>query len=326
MRITLVFALLVAGCSHSLRLTLIDASVQRPSNIAVYFTVDTEDGEPVPGLAAESFRIYEDDSPVSVLESKQTILNPEVSATHYTLLLVDMSGSVTDSGDVPTIVDAARAFSERVQKYQKVAVYVFDGSPTIQQISGFSANGASNLDQITLYKPRDPSTNLNGAVIEGLKVLERNMASSPTPLTFGTLVVFTDGTDRAGRVPRDKLHEQLDATKVDILVMGVGKEIDDRELREIGRNGAIVTKDRTKIAATFEAAAAKVEAASKRYYLLGYCSPARAGEHMLRIEANAKGQSGSYEYKFNAQGFGPNCDPKKQPSFNIKRPRRVARH
>ena len=116
MRRILVIALL-AACGGSLRLSHIDSSVQRPSNVAVYFTVDTTDGDPVPGLTAESFRIYEDDQPVSVLESKQTILNPEVSASHYTLLLVDMSGSVTESGDVPVIVDASRAFSERVVKY-----------------------------------------------------------------------------------------------------------------------------------------------------------------------------------------------------------------
>ena len=82
----------------------------------------------MPGLTAESFKIYEDGQPVSALESKQTILNPEVTASHYTLLLVDMSGSVTLSGDVPVIVDSARAFTERVQKFQKVGVYVFDGS------------------------------------------------------------------------------------------------------------------------------------------------------------------------------------------------------
>lgn len=315
---------LLLGCgSRGLQLVLIDASVQRPSNIAVYFTVDTSDGEPVPGLTAESFRIYEDGQPVSVLESKQTILNPEVAATHYTLLLIDMSGSVTESGDVPVIVDAARGFADRVQKYQKVAVYAFDGSTQIHQISGFTS-GAGGIDQLASFKARDPSTNLNGAVIEATKVLHRQMSASPTPLTFGTLVVFTDGTDRAGRVPREKLKEQLETTEFDIIVMGVGAEIDEGALRAIGRDGAILSKDRSKIATSFQAAAERVEAASKRYYLLGYCSPARAGEHVLRIEARAGGRTGSYEYKFDARGFGPNCDPTRPPAFNIRRPKRIA--
>lgn len=327
-RLALVLAFLVAaGCGgrNSLRLTIIEASIQRPSNIAVYFTVDTAAGDPVPGLTAAQFRIYEDDRPVSVLESKQTILNPEVAANHYTLLLVDMSGSVSESGDVPVIVEASRAFADRVQKYQKVAIYAFDGGPQIYPISGFSsgASAASGADRLASFKSRDPSTNLNGAILEAVKVLDRQMRSSSAPLTFGTLVVFTDGTDRAQRVPRDKLHETLDNLEIDIITIGVGAEIDGDELESIGRNGAIVSKDRAQIASSFEAAAARVEAFSKRYYLLGYCSPARAGEHVVRIETTANGKTGYADYKFNANGFGPNCDPSRPPAFNIRRPRKL---
>src|SRR5438105_1411648 len=114
-RLSALLLCITACASANLRLGLIDASAQRPSNVAVYFTVDTADGEPVAGLTADAFRILEDGQPVSQLESKQTILNPEVAATHYTLLLVDMSGSVTESGDVPVIVEASRAFAERVE-------------------------------------------------------------------------------------------------------------------------------------------------------------------------------------------------------------------
>ena len=45
---------------------------------------------------------------MSVHESQQTIINPEVAAEHYTLLLVDMSGSVTESDQVPLLVTAQR--------------------------------------------------------------------------------------------------------------------------------------------------------------------------------------------------------------------------
>ena len=319
-------ALVLCACAgrNNLRLTIIEASIQRPSNVAVYFTVDTEEGEPVAGLTAEQFRIYEDGRPVSILESKQTILNPEVAANHFTLLLIDMSGSVSESGDVPVIVEATRAFSERVQKYQKVAIYAFDGSTQIHPITGFSggASAENGANRLATFRARDPSTNLNGAVVEAVKVLHRQMSASSAPLTFGTLVVFTDGTDRAQRVPREKLHETLDGIEMDIIVIGVGAEIDGGELQAIGRDGAIVTKDRAQIAASFEQAAARVEAFSKRYYLLGYCSPARAGEHVVTIETSVGGKSGSADYPFNAKGFGPNCDPNRPPAFNVRRPRK----
>ena len=76
----LVCAAIVAGCGGGLQLTLVDAAHRAPSNVAMYFTVDTSRGEPVGGLASTDFRIYEDGALVSVDESKQTIINPEVAA------------------------------------------------------------------------------------------------------------------------------------------------------------------------------------------------------------------------------------------------------
>ncbi len=316
------------GCATSsgLRLTPIDASVQKPANVAVYFTVDTADGEPVSGLEADSFRIYEDERLVSVHESKQTILSPEVAAEHYTMLLVDMSGSVVESGDVPTITAAASAFADRVGKYQKVGVYAFDGRPDVIRVAGFSGGESSlrrAVQSLERFRSQDPSTNLNGAVIQALRELDSQLARANAPLRFGTLVVFTDGTDRASRVSGEELYEVLDQTEYDIIVIGVGAEIDEQELREIGRTDAITKADRAEIADAFEEAAMRIEAQSQRYYLLGYCSPARAGEHMVRIEAEYEGLRGSLTYDFSAEGFRGNCDPTKKPAFDVRRPRPV---
>ena len=45
-------------------------SVQKPSNVALYFSVEDNKGAPIGGLAAESFKIYEDDQLISPFESK----------------------------------------------------------------------------------------------------------------------------------------------------------------------------------------------------------------------------------------------------------------
>src|SRR5688572_29376905 len=133
-----VFALGIcaSGCLH---LTLVDASVKKPSNVAVYFSVTDMRKRPVPALTADKFKIYEDGKLVSVFESKQTILNPEVAVVQYTLLLMDMSGSVTQSGRVGELTEAATLFAEKVGKTQQVAVYAFDGAKELHPIAGFQA-------------------------------------------------------------------------------------------------------------------------------------------------------------------------------------------
>ncbi|MEM9492263.1 MAG: VWA domain-containing protein, partial [Myxococcota bacterium] len=298
---TLCLAVLTGACGGGLQLTLIDASVQKPSNVAVYFTVDTVAGEPVAGLEATSFRIYEDDRLVSIHESQQTILSPEVAAAHYTVLLVDMSGSVVESGDIPVIVDAATAFANRVGKYQEIAVFAFDGGRNLIPVVNFS-NSPDRLQRgiarLADIRTRDPSTNLNGAVIEAMRKLDRQVARARVPLRFGTLVVFTDGSDRAARVPREALYDAVEQSEYDVLVIGVGAEIDDAELSAIGKSGVISNKDRAEIASSFEQAARRVEAFSRRYYLLGYCSPSRAGVHKVRIEAEFEGRTGELLYEF----------------------------
>jgi hypothetical protein len=301
---------------------MVDRSVQRPSNIAVYFTVDTTRGEPVADLTPADFRIYEDGRPVSQFESKQTILQPEVAAAHYTLLLVDMSGSVSGSPDMDKVVSGAAAFSGQVGRYQRVGVFAFDGSPHVTPIVPFGpGNPEATSRALMAYRPRDPSTNLNGAVVEALKILEQQLAQSPLPLRFGTLVVFTDGTDHAARVPRDSLVAAVEQANVEIYAIAVGAEVTDSEIRTVGRNGAFLSKNSADIQRGFQEMATRIEGLSKRYYLLSYCSPARAGTHNVEIEATKNGRSGRLGYDFKADGFGPNCDPNQKPAFNVSRPR-----
>lgn len=309
--------LLAFGCS-GLNLTVVQSAYRRPSNVAVFFTVDDAAGDPVPGLQATDFRIYEDGQLVSVDESSQTIINPEVAAEHYTMLLVDMSGSVTASDQVPMIVEAAQSFAATLEGYQKVAVYAFDGSEEIFPIQGFRES-AGGIARLGAFRTRDPSTNLHGAVVKATEVLSTEMEQSRTPLRFGTLVVFTDGTDRAARVSRDEMGEALDAAGYDIFAIGVGNEIDEGTLGDVGRSGYVQIQDSAAIAAAFEAISRRIIGYTQRFYLLSYCSPARAGVHRVTIEATVDGVSGDAEYEFDATGFGPNCNPSQPPPFDTRR-------
>src|SRR5580692_10915203 len=177
-------ALSLGGCG-GLQLQTIKTAEQRPSNVAIYFKVQTRSGEPVAGLSADRFRIYEDGQLVSQYESKQTIANPEVAAVHYTLLLVDMSGSVSESGSVESLVQAVGTFADRVEKQQKVGIYAFDGSPDLYPIVPFTdqmGSAKAGVQQLATFKPKDPSTNLNGAVVKALDELDSALGKATQPI------------------------------------------------------------------------------------------------------------------------------------------------
>jgi hypothetical protein len=317
-----------------LHLTAIKATNSRPSNVAVYFKVETRSGEPVGGLTADRFKIFEDDNLVSQYESKQTILNPEVAAVHYTLLLVDMSGSVSESGTGETLVQAVGAFTERVEKDQKVAIYAFDGSPDLYPIVPFTdqaGNAKAGVQQLATFKPKDPSTNLNGAIVKALDELDNDLGKATQPLKFGTLVIFTDGTDRANRVPADVMRQHVVEKPFDVFAIGLGAEIQEHQLAEIGKSGTAMATDKNAIVKAFDDIGAKVDAKTKSFYLLSYCSPARAGKHELRVQAEVtqegkSPQTGSLESDFDATGFAPGCDPNTPPSFDVTKGDALAVH
>lgn len=309
----------LVGCAGGLQLTRVDAAHRKPSNVAVFFAVQDSDKQPVADLLSTDFKIYEDGKLVSVDESRQTIVNPEVAAVHQTLLLVDMSASVTESDQVAQIVAASDEFSRQIEKHQKVGVYAFDGSKEIYEIVPFSDSeerAAAGLAKLAEFHTRDPSTNLHGGVVEALEKLDAALARSTLPLRFGTLVVFTDGTDRAARVPLQEMVDAIDASPHEIYAIGVGNEIDDATLARIGRSGYIRVGDSAALKGAFAQIGDKIVAYTRRYYLLSYCSPARAGKHTVTIEAHARDTTGALTYEFDAKGFEPGCDSSAPPPFD----------
>jgi len=318
-------ALVFSGCGASLQVTHLKSDQQKPNNVWVFFTVQ-KGKEPVGGLAAGDFEIFEDDQLVSKFESKQTIQNPEVAAVMYTMLLLDMSGSITESGQANDLVDAAKQFSDRVGKSQKVGVYAFDGAEKIHPVVPFTEQPgtvAGGLDGLRTYKSKDPSTNLNGAIVQGLDELKKSLDSEKKPLKFGTLVVFTDGTDRAARVTHDQVKQEInkkDYASYEMFAIGVGGEINKDQLNDVGRDGSELATDKAKVKEAFEKVAARIEGHTKRFYLLSYCTPARNGDHKVRIVAKSKDGKGELEYAFSAGGFGPppECDPERKPSFSLE--------
>lgn len=304
------------GCG-GMQLRLHNASVEPPSNVAMYFSVRDAESEPLGGLTAEQFNIYEDGALISQYESQQHILNPEVATVRYTLLLLDMSASVTESGQVPVIQAASSAFIDNVGEQEQIGVYAFDGRPELIPISPFTEHAqqtAGRVARLGSTQAEDPSTNLYGAVIEAVRILDEARNASEVPLHFGTLVVFTDGTDRAHRATLGQALRALGATDISVYSIGLGGEVDPEVLEDIGRDGYFHAESDEAMVQVFQEVAEEIQRLAQAFYLLSYCSPSRAGMHSLRIELVRGEDRASTTYRFDATGFEPGCDPERPPT------------
>jgi hypothetical protein len=319
--IALALAFVIGGCAFFKRLEVesMGSSVQKPSNVAVYVKVN--DGrEPVTGLAIENFNIYENEQLISPEETKQTLLAREVAALHKVLLLVDMSTAGTDAQN-RQISRAVANFVTLTRKTQAVTVYAFDGGPKIHLIGDFpkGESGPSELPELDNFKVSDTSRNLNGAVLEGIKELGARLMSEHKQIRVGTLVVIATGPDRAARVTDEQMVGAVDATNEQVIAIGIG-DGKTYELDAIGKDGVDWVPSLGGLGPALDDAATKVQSLMERYYLLSYCSPARAGMRRLKVEVvhttlEGEERKGNLELDFDATGFGPGCDPKATPAF-----------
>ncbi len=322
--IAVALASLLPACSGWLSVNRVSSAQRKPNNAWVFFSVERA-GQPLTGLTADDFAITEDGAPVSKDDTKQLLQSADSASAMYTLLLVDLSGTSTAAAP-DALVDAATAFAERTSKAQKVAIYAFDGDEKIHPLVPFTDTAglpATAPDALRRFRTRDSSTNLNGAVVEGLRELRRVTERDRKPLRFGTLVVLAQGIDRANRVSRDALRNEMDDDKYKLFeIFAAGGGADHSYLDDVGRDGIEAAPTRDGINDALDRVATRIEAHGKRYYLLSFCTSARKGEREVRVQAHAKNPdaSGSFTYTFNADGLGPppECDPKTPASFDLK--------
>ena len=184
---------------------------------------------------------------------------------------------------------------------------------------GFTTSGGASaaVSRLGGFRTRDPSTNLHGAIGQAIAVLDAQLERSQVPLRFGTLVVFTDGSDRAARVTRREMGQAIDASPYDVFAIGVGSEIDEGTLGDVGRDGYVLVEDSAAITDAFQRIGTRIVNLTRRFYLLSYCSPARAGVHRVTVEAVTPDANGRVSYEFDAAGFGPGCNPAQPPPFAV---------
>jgi hypothetical protein len=310
---------LAAGCASggSLKVTKIAAAADRPANVAVYVDVKDQLGRPIPGLGEKNFRVYEDGKLVTTGKGKRALLEPKQFDARFALLLVDMSGPIADSEDLPDLAAAIGGFVDHVGATHEIAVGAFDGNDDVVPFLGYAGTADTKkvIEALRKFRPRSRNSNLNGAVYQGLHSLRDRLKDAPAAQKSAILVVFTDRGELSHSVSPDTLKQGLKETPAQVWVIGVGEQIHRDELTALGRSGTFLSNNPKAYKEAFAEVGKKLTADADGRYVFSYCSPKRRGNHKVEIEAVTSHDRGRLTFKFNADGFTTGCSPKKKPEL-----------
>jgi hypothetical protein len=126
----------------------------------------------------------------------------------------------------------------------------------------------------------------------------------------------------AGRVERDKAHDLVWESAYDVLVIGTGDPQTGDAGAEFARQGVVEPQSVNTLPIAFEEAGDRALGELQKYYLVSYCSPARAGTRRLRLEVsytNKEGEehTGDFDMEFSAKSFGPGCNSAQAPRLTL---------
>ncbi|MEL7833893.1 vWA domain-containing protein [Fodinibius sp. Rm-B-1B1-1] len=321
--------IIIVGCNSSdnsgeeIDVELIEAESEPPSKIRLFFKVDLGEENQFATLEPSAFDILEDGSQISRLESQADIQREPGDFLYSSVLMLDLSGSILNNADLPRLKEAATTFIERTMPVEgedlygtrEMSVYWFDGEQNIHPLVGFTSvrdSLISGIESISEDISNDRSTNLNGAVIQGLSVMDdrlQEVREDSSGATAGSMVLFTDGTDQAGYVSTEQAMDSVRnaAKEHSLFTIGLGGEIDQEILKSFGKDGFELAEDSLELNDSFLAVAKRLEAESNSYYVLEYCSPKRSGQHSLELRANYEDKFGSFQTQFSAEGFSGGC-------------------
>ena len=284
--------------------------------IALFFTVEDCEGRPVTGLVAEDFSLLEDGEALSS-EAQATVL-PQAGVGVFVSLVLDLSSSTAPV--LGELVDGARAFVDTLEAARlpvQVQVLAFGGEAmaTERQRHTLDLDAArAALDGLRSWTPGDVgSTNLNGAVVQALQqsaaaqqaYRDRNLGGA---FSTGYVVVFTDGRDTARRVDVPTVQSAVSASPDTLMVVGLqGADWRPDAIAALGARYTVEAPDAGQLPREFSAVANRIAGQASRSYLVGYCSPSRAGSHTVAVNVSGTQTRTQAVYDFDAGGFDGSC-------------------
>ena len=305
-------------------LELLNKEVELPAKVKLFFKADRRNGDPLAGLDESNFQLFEDGDQLSEFESGVQIQREPGEFMFSSVLLLDLSGSILNADALSPLKNSAKSFVESVIPENtdplsgsfEMSIYWFDGESNIHQLVDFTMSREdliSGIESIDVNISNDNSTNLNGAVVQGVEIMKNRLieqsSEHPDVSIASSMVIFTDGTDQAGIVSDQEAISAVNNSGNDIttFTIGLGGEINQNILKSLGSEGFELSDNTTDLNDSFIAVAQKVKDEANSFYVLEYCSPSRAGNNILKIVTEFNDFSGSFETSFDATGFTGGC-------------------
>ncbi|NAS13213.1 vWA domain-containing protein [Poritiphilus flavus] len=308
-------------------LSIQDQFTELPGKVSIFFKVSDTQGNPVPGLTANQFTIYEqgrnDDcfNTISASESLARISPNSQIFNNNTLLVLDLSNSVLSSS-LDELKSASTSFINNVMPEIEdaafqMAIYWFDGADELHALNPLTSSKTeliAAIEGIDDNISNDPSTDLYGAVIKASDIADDLLKDNIANETIGavSVVLFTDGTDQASRYTEASALKKVNEANSNIsyFSIGLGAEIDTQVLADIGKTFSVFAGNKEELESTFNDISFRVSQLANSFYLFEYCTPKRdgSGVNNLAIQVTDGNLQGAVQTKFDAKGFVGGCE------------------
>lgn len=267
-------------------------------------------------LGPENFEVREGDV---ALDSRAIALKVQSLGDvrgHEAVVLVDGSRAFTETERQP-LGAALAQLVDRLRFHQSVTLVAFDGSPELGQISRYPQNAMAaplgadpGIEKLLSYKPRDSSSSLYTAIVNGRKLLDSRLSKAGSIPPLGSLIVVARGPDLAGRADEAAARSALEGQRSFLLKVGTWSK--DTSLDWVGDDGTGAAASLGTLGTPVDELARKIDDVFLRSYLLSYCSPARAGKRTVEVvvkvaDESGRERQGEAESEFDATGFTAGC-------------------
>ncbi len=307
LNILIASALAFEGCSRNqIVLKPIDINASEPSIINVLFSAELENGKPIHNLNLDDLIIYEDEEILSDRNRTfQTLLKGEdIKNISRQIIAVTFIPSEEDS--LENLKKSLELIINNIDINDKNPVMILAIGETIKIVADFLTNKDDLLRAISLY-PRDLSGNIN--LNENIYKL-RSLLTGGNKFDIRSLLMITNQRDKAKRVSNHDLNRFM--PKNSIFTIGIGDDVDEVLLEEIGGGGNLSINNSSEIEENLEPISSFFNRTGKNIYLLQYASPKRKSisgnsNHTFTLTTLDDGEIGNSKLvaKFNSAEFSP---------------------